>query len=386
MNHGLRHFLGDIRRAVWLANNKATKTGIRNPKVTLESHLTKEILPFWLHTLQKAKEGFSMNNLVYRDPTIVHSADASMFGIGIVNFTNGKAYRWLLPEDIQFNVHINILEFTASIMALLLDDEISPQDCILSKTDNSSAAGWLNKSNFDSKNLPTHMALASLLGHDLLDRGYCLYSQHWPGTDNVVCDSLSRDFHLSDNELTAFLHFACPEQLPPNFHICRLPDSLSSKISSLLQTSCETRQSRKVPTRSTLWLGKGGIFSANNSASPTMSTSQASTHLGEPFSSARSPPRSAKATSPTGSNPVIPHSWPTPSKVWSTRWQRPSRMLSGPTPDSTVSVAQVPFYLDSGAATEIKTVLQELRRPSRAPSSNACGSSPPQPKTKLSPA
>ena len=374
MNPAVRHFNGDIRFVIRITDKR--ERWRRNNPITLSNHLISQNLPLWLNILSKARDGFPMNNLVYRDPTRIHSADASMFGIGVVNFTNGKAYRWELPDHLKFRVHINILEFAASILALLLDDEIAPMDCVLAKTDNTSAEGWLGKSNFASEDRPIHTSLAHLLGHDLMDRGYCLYSQHWPGTDNVVCDSLSRDFHLDDDSLTTFLHSACPDQLPPNFRICCLPSAVSSRIYSLLPIPTDTTPSSQEPTRSELWRGRDGSSSVTIPVSQPMSTSTESAHMNESYSSEPSPSESDKDTSQPDSNRVIPHLWPTPPGSMSSNWQRPSGMLSGGIHDSIATVNQAAFYLDSGEATEIKIALRDLKRPSPERSSDGCGPLP----------
>ena len=373
INQGIRHFNGDVRHAVRTASRR--RCG-KNTKLDLSARLLQGSLPLWLRIIERARTGFDMNNLVFRDPTRIHSADASTFGIGVVNFSTGEAYRWELPEHLRFSVHINLLEFAASILGLLLDETISSADCVLSKTDNTSAEGWLGKTNFAHDEYPVHASLAELLGQDLMSRNYCLYSQHWPGVCNTVCDSLSRDFHLSDDALTSFLHFACPEKLPPRFRICALPNATVSRICSLLRTSTAMTPSPKAPTRSEIWLGKGGAFSALPLTSITTSSSMGSAPPSESFSLGLSPNASAKAPTPQISNPMPHHSWPTPSRALSSNWQRPSRMLSGPIRDTIPTVESVPFYCDNGAATEIKTALRLLRKPSHAACSEKCGNVP----------
>ena len=58
------------------------------------------------------------------------------------------------------------------------------------------------------------------------------YSQHLPGSTNVIADSLSRNFHLSDNQLVLMLTSLVP---PLRIKIVPLPQRLTSKIASLAQ-------------------------------------------------------------------------------------------------------------------------------------------------------
>lgn len=56
----------------------------------------------------------------------------------------------------------------------------------------------------------------------MMDCGGCLYSQWFPGDQNVVSDCLSRDFHLDDLQQTQLLVHAVPDQVPLDFDICPL--------------------------------------------------------------------------------------------------------------------------------------------------------------------
>ena len=55
-----------------------------------------------------------------------------------------------------------------------------------------------------------------------------LYTQWFPGKDNLVADSLFRDLHLPSNVLTNLLSSLIPEQLPSQFRISLLPKELDS--------------------------------------------------------------------------------------------------------------------------------------------------------------
>jgi hypothetical protein len=354
-----RHFSGDIHHYKIMAKRANMAP---HQRIKLPARILMGTLPLWLSILDRAVQGFSMNNLVHRNPTRVHSADSSMFGIGVVNFSTGQAWRWQLPDDLKFHLDINLLEFLGSVLALLLDEGIRPMDCVLSKTDNTSAEGWLKSTNFSKTDRPAHAAIAEILGHDMMQREYCLYSQHWPGTDNTVCDVLSRDFHLDYHTLTSFLRFACPEQLPPHFHICSPSSAIVSRLSSTLQTFTATTPSLQVPTRSALWSSKGGDFSAMNSDSCPTSSLTTSNLSSESNSSEPSPTESAKAILHRIGAPTMGLCWPKPPKATSSNWQRPSSLLSGPTPDWIPTADLVPFYLANGVATRLRTDRLEAKR------------------------
>jgi len=101
--------------------------------------------------LDYAKEGVSMNTIVFRKPTHVYRSDSSKFGLEGYNITSGKAWRFELPIDCRLRTSLKSLEFLACRITIwldFLDNEIQEESCILSQTDSTSAAGWLRKSNF----------------------------------------------------------------------------------------------------------------------------------------------------------------------------------------------------------------------------------------------
>jgi hypothetical protein len=347
-----RHFSSDIHHYKIMAKraNMAPHQRIKLPDWILTG-----TLPLWLSILDSAVQGFSMNNLVHCNPTRVHS----VFGIGVVNFSTGQAWRWQLPDKLKFCLDINLLKFLGSILALLLDEGIRPMDCVLSKTDNTNTEGWLKSTNFSKTDCPAHAAIAEILGHDMIQRECCLYSQHWPGTDNTVCDVLSRDFHLNDQMLNSFLRFACPKQLPPHFHICSPSNAIVSRLSSTLRTFTAMTPSLQVPTRSALWSSKGGDFSATSLDSCPTSSLRTSNHSSASTSSEPLHTESAKAILRQIGDPTTGLCWPKLPKATSSNWQRPSSLLNGPTPDWIPMADQVPFYLANGVATRLRTDRRE---------------------------
>ena len=73
---------------------------------------------------------------------------------------------------------------------------------ILSFTDSYIALDWMHKSPFDRVNARTHDAVSRWVGWTLVSNKTSLYSQHIKETENIIGDSLSTDFHRSDQTIT----------------------------------------------------------------------------------------------------------------------------------------------------------------------------------------
>ena len=84
--------------------------------------------------------------------------------------------------------HINLLEFIASLIGIWLEtleaDSEQKQKRIRVHTDNSSAVGWLHKSNFHPKTQPGHDKTARQLARLLIHSETSLESQHVKGALN----------------------------------------------------------------------------------------------------------------------------------------------------------------------------------------------------------
>jgi hypothetical protein len=108
----------------------------------------------------------------------------------------------------------NFTRIIAALVAIWIDSlhgALYAKSCILSQTDIMSAAGWLKKSNFtDSTDEIVQLTMARKLASIVLDASSSLYSQWFPGKHNDVSDACSRDFHLSDNELTNLILISVP--------------------------------------------------------------------------------------------------------------------------------------------------------------------------------
>jgi hypothetical protein len=158
-------------------------------------------------------------------------------------------------------------------------DSIPIESCVLSQTDSTTAAGWINKSNFtESKDEIVQLYTARKLASIIIEAESCLYSQWFQGDDNQVADSLSRDFHLNDSELTTFILNSIPEQVPFGFKIQPVPPpEIYSWVTCLLRNQPSTQQWSQEPIRSKLWLGRGTLDTLIQSKSTTMTTSNNST-------------------------------------------------------------------------------------------------------------
>ena len=95
----------------------------------------------------------------------------------------------------------------------------------------------------------------------------CLYSQWFKGDKNDVADACTRDFHLSDTELTYPIISSIPNQVPCAFHLKPLWKEINYWLISLLQKQPEVMQSPKQPLRSKLVLGNVG----ENTSPPSVS-------------------------------------------------------------------------------------------------------------------
>jgi hypothetical protein len=181
-------------------------------------------------------------------------SDASEFGIGGYNIISGQAWRLQLPEDCRLRTSLNSLEFIACLITIwveFLNNNIEKESCILSQTDSSTASGWLKKSNFaDKEDENVQLTTARQLGQLLIRSKSCLYSQWFPGDENAISDSISRDFHLPMPTLTNLLVSSIPDQVPFGLKILPLHTEISSWLICLLRNQPQKEQWSKVPLRS----------------------------------------------------------------------------------------------------------------------------------------
>ena len=98
------------------------------------------------------------------------------------------------------------------------------------------------------------------------------YSQWFPGTENNVADSLSREFHLTDDKLISYLRHYFPSQIPSRFKIVLLPKEIVSYLTSTLQLLHVNERFREehMPTKNSP--GNAGIYIVHLSDSRQISS------------------------------------------------------------------------------------------------------------------
>jgi hypothetical protein len=188
--------------------------------------------------LKPAHEGIPMNNLTFWKPCLLFQSNASEFGMG--------SYSFEIPVDCPLCTSLNFLEFLECAITLWvdsIDNNIGPESCLLCQTDSTTAAGWLQKSNFvDKADEVAQLTTARHLAHLLIDTKSCLYSEWFPGEFNTVSDSLSRDFHLPIDQLSHLLSTYVPEQAPSGLTIQPLLIGIISWLTSLLRNQLHGEQ------------------------------------------------------------------------------------------------------------------------------------------------
>jgi hypothetical protein len=226
--------------------------------------LVPELLDLGIHAdfIAYDGQGVSLNVITFWKPTHIFRSDACEFGLGGYNVKSGLAWRWELPLDLRLRTSINSLEFLAYVITIWLAvkaTQIAPEDCVLSQTDNTSAAGWLRKSNFaDVEDEFVQNATARHLAFLLIKikSKSCIHSQWVPGDFNNISDSLSRDFHLDSSNLANLLVHHFPEQTPFGLAIHPLPNKIVSWVTSLLQSQPQAELWSKEPVQSKFMLGQ----------------------------------------------------------------------------------------------------------------------------------
>jgi hypothetical protein len=129
--------------------------------------------------------------------------------------------------------------------------------CFLSQTDSTSAAGWIQKSNFGDVH-PMHLQVAQATATLMMDHDSTVYSQCFKGKSNEVADAFSRDHHLSDTQLLNLFLSLIQEQIPNNFRICPLLPDAVSRIMTWLHSLPPLTQSPKEPQQCKLATGAIG--------------------------------------------------------------------------------------------------------------------------------
>jgi len=308
--------------------------------------------------LEKANQGINMNMLTFRKPTHIYRADACPWGIGGFS-VHGRAWRWEIPAKMCFRASLNMLEHVASTIGAWIDiieNNLPPTSCILSMTDSTSSNGWLKKSNFmekeehhqqtKAKRLLARSHALRLLANDVKE-----YSQWFPGKENDVADSLSRDFHLSNAELTSLLHRFFPSQTPSTFRIHPLPPEIESWLCAWLQSMPEGVRSQEIRRRSMIARGAAGKAFLNQFRSKMTSSSTNSNPQPEHDCCPSSPNPSEKDNLVKAM--VGPWLRQLVDMPW-TVWHRPSGTTNAMTHGATTRANLAAFYRDSTRATKMR--------------------------------
>ena len=216
-----RYFLNNLRKLHY----NCEKYGSQHMNET-----TKEDMELWKAILTNAtKNEISINLLTYTEWSEAIYTDACEHGIGGFNPVAGRAWRLQLPEWL-IGYHINALKFLASFIGLWIEiiNNEKKYARFLCMTDSSSALAWLHKSNFDPFTQKIQSQIARKLALTTMRVEVALYSQHVPGCQNIVTDSLSRDHHIETNKITFLLKQLYPSQAQENFHILQeLPKEIA---------------------------------------------------------------------------------------------------------------------------------------------------------------
>ena len=90
---------------------------------------------------------------------------------------------------------------------------------ILELTDSSSALGWMHKASLYPVNEESHNTVSRWLERTLVSKYTSLYLQQIKGTEHIIANPLSRDFHRSDQTLTNKFNQILLTQTAASFHI-----------------------------------------------------------------------------------------------------------------------------------------------------------------------
>ena len=305
-----------------------------------------------------------MNLLVEREPDHYLRTDACEHGLGGFNLSTGRAWQWEIPATLRHRASINFLEFLACVIGILLtiheDKHVAPGDVFMSLTDNTSAMGWLRKSNFltnsEGQPRPTHdqtahYNLARELAATLLEHDIGLNSQWFAGIDNVIADFLSRIFNMSYSQLTHYLLSTYPDKVPSSLEVAPLPKEIISLATRMLRLHPSlTPSSSPQPTRPIEHGNGTASFSTKSGSSTTLSCATSTAHSSTKSSYA-SPSQSETAPIPHRIEEI--QNWlKERSQGTSAAWLRPSKPTEKVTPASTLMARLHTFYNASNEVTE----------------------------------
>ena len=116
---------------------------------------------------------------------------------GWLLLTTGRAWQWEIPDEflgLSPRIFWNFSLVSSAFGFRCWRTTFPPAACLFSLTDNTSAEGWLQKSNFPPEGeQQLHFELARELAELLMADNFCLYSQWFAGVTNNVADTCSRE-------------------------------------------------------------------------------------------------------------------------------------------------------------------------------------------------
>jgi hypothetical protein len=213
-----------------------------------------EDVKLWIDILLfLSDKGVSINNISFVQATVRLWTDASEHGIG-GHDDHGVGWRLELPLDLQGLFSINLLEFVGSYIGVVVAAQHHPTKYlrIMAYTDSSSALGWLYKASFNPVTQEAHNHVARTLARFLINNEMSLYSQHIPCKQNIIADSLSRDFHITGTKLTFLLNNIFNPQTQGNLRLVALSSEITCFLYSLKALSTNRKEYRVERTPSSL--------------------------------------------------------------------------------------------------------------------------------------
>jgi hypothetical protein len=272
-----RHFLNEIRlKCLSVPRRKG-----QHIKLSEEEALD---LKLWNYFLDKARDGISINLLVFRTPTRIAWSDSCPFGLGGYTL-GGSAWRIRVPRDCPFygddSVN-NVLEFLGMAISVLLLLSEAAQDgerfpCLLALGDNTSAISWIFRSGRVARSSRYYRPVKAISRHVALrvtEQSALLCSQHLAGSSNVIADLLSFEGNVrtSRNPLTADcppnevltqrIHRYHSQIIPVGFSIQTLPAEIESFALSMMQIIARSwNPEPNLQTRGSIDIGGGGNVS-----------------------------------------------------------------------------------------------------------------------------
>jgi hypothetical protein len=316
--------------------------------------------------LDKARDGIDMNIVAYLFPTSCYRSDSCPHGLG--GYSNdGRGWRWYLPPELRFRASNNLLEHLAAVITPWIDliqGRLKKGDCILSMTDSTTSEGWARKTNFselgsDPIEATVRIEVARQHAMNLLTAGVKDYSQWFPGSENQVADSLSRDDDRSDDDLINIFRNFCPEQVPDHFKIAPLPNEIVSWVTSLLQKLPQKQQLHEQHSRTKLGRGGDGPIGATKSGSgtnPSLTPSHQTKELD--YSGASRRPSAKDVFHQSLMGPWLRAQ----SEIPSHTWHRPSGRTIDQTPPKMKTDSLVDFYQGFIDLSKTKTQKENNKR------------------------